>query len=302
MNEILKKTLMYPLLAATKSVDALPVLQRILRNISFPRKTAIIRRLNKFPNNRITASCRGISFELDLEDLLQREIYYNTYDAKKLPFLLRYIKREGTYLDVGANVGFYSLHMAKKINGKGRVYAIEADPSIFNVLKRNCENNPFGKQVKVFSTAIAHLDGQLNFYLHEKDNSGAGSLTKFDHICGEQIQVSAMTLDRFMEQEGISYVDLLKVDIESNEFELLEGAKKSLREKRFGKIYIEFNGILLAKKGKNFHDFLNAFAEYGYSLIDINLDIAQKLQSNTISSSAVCTDFLFSATKSMPKF
>jgi FkbM family methyltransferase len=294
MNETIKRLLTPPLLALTKSVDNSAFLQKVLRYAPFPRKTAIVRRLLKFSPDKTIANCRGVKFELDTKDLLQREIYFNTYDAQKLPLLLKHLKSGGIYLDIGANIGFYALHMAKHLKGYGKVYAVEADPSIFQSLAKNCAMNSFGKLVTPFNLAISNCNARLNFYTHDGENSGAGSLTSFDHIHGKKIEVDAVTLDQFLEKEKISRVDFLKVDIEAHEFELLEGAKQALKTRQLRKIYVEFNGVLLAQKGKTFRDFLDAFAEYGYVPADINLDLAAKLKTDHALSSEICSDFLFS--------
>ena len=298
MNSRLKKILLSTLKAITNRFDHSPFLQSVSRHLPLWRKTSVVCRLSRYPKN-VTAKCLNITYQLNLTDLLQREIYFNCYDGKQLAKLLRHIVPGGVYIDVGANVGFYSLHIAKKIQGNGKIYSFEADPILHKRLDANCSLNRFGRTIKTYNLAITNCEKIVPFYVHGEGASGQGSLIHHPALTGKVVEVRGMTLDRFLKEERLEKVSFIKIDIEGGEFELLNGAKRALTEQRFEKIYIEFNGTLQLQRGKTFKDFLQLFADYGYHPQDLNRKLLMKLQSGKISPEKIVTDFLFSTERSM---
>lgn len=292
MHPSFKKKLAPLLHATTSYVDSYPFLQRVLRHIPIYHKLSIVRRLSNYPKSTI-ANCLGVNYELDLTDLLQREIYFNCYDSKQLPLLLRYITAGQTYIDVGANVGFYSLHIAKKIKGNGRIYSFEPDPMLYKSLHKNYGLNTFARTIKIYNLAITNCVETMPFYVHHDGASGEGSLTRFPRLTGKSITVDTMTIDRFLEIEKIEKVNFIKIDIEGNEFELLEGAKHSLKDQCLEKIYIEFNGPLQMQKGRTLTELLELFADYGYQPGKLNQKILHQLRHGRLDPNQVVTDFLF---------
>ncbi|MBY0529279.1 MAG: FkbM family methyltransferase [Rhabdochlamydiaceae bacterium] len=293
MNPTIKQLLTPVLSAATFCVDRSALLQKLLRTLPVERKIAIVKRLTRLSSKQTVAECNGIRFDVNFKDMLQRLIYFNAFDMRSLNNVLSYVEPGMRCLDIGANVGFYSLHLAKKVGKTGFVHGIEADPVIYNSFLRNCGLNSFASTIRTHNVAISNCVGQLQFYTHDGNNWGAGSLTQFAHIQGKTIEVPAITLDHFMEEHSVEYFDFVKIDIEANEFELLEGAKNTLNEKRLHKIYIEFNGILLAQKSRSFKEFVALFADHGYHPIGHHLDLVEAIERGKIDPTQICTDFLF---------
>ena len=143
-------------------------------------------------------------------------------------FFERFIERLSgtlkTYIDVGANNGYwYSLKVAKRIPGS-RVYAFEPDKMIFPHLTRNVEYNQL-TNITIIPQALSSVAGMAKM----TDGLGAsGYLVTSNADRASTVDVECTTLDRFIKQYGIENIDLLKVDIEGGEFSFLSGAKESL--------------------------------------------------------------------------
>ena len=150
---------------------------------------------------------------------------------------------EGVVIDVGANIGIYSIPLAK-CHPKLKVIAIEASPDIFARLKSNCELNELSN-VTLVNTAISNQDkGITEFY--ERDSMS----TMFKDFLAEfginddnldKRQIPTRTLDSIIENMNLNNISLLKLDIEGAEILALRGASNSLGQKKIRNLLIEYH-------------------------------------------------------------
>ncbi|HKO18082.1 MAG TPA: FkbM family methyltransferase, partial [Acidobacteriaceae bacterium] len=116
-------------------------------------------------------------------------------------FLSSFIKRGMTFVDVGANVGYFTLLAASL---EARVVAYEPTPAVYSRLRENVELNGL-QNVTLMNAAVAEKAGSLTFH-QSPDDPEANSI--FGE--GECIQVEAVALDEELSRRGIHQVDLLK--------------------------------------------------------------------------------------------
>jgi FkbM family methyltransferase len=212
----------------------------------------------------------GITYQLDLRDGIQRFIYFNVLDKADIQEILPLARSGGVYFDVGANVGFYSLQIAKKTQGQSRIFAFEPNHYTFKRLELNCSLNSFGNCILPIHEALYREEGYINFYESPVHTSATSSLSDFKEIARSATKVKATTLDHVVERESLSRIDLLKIDVEGHELDVLEGAKKTLMQNKIHHLFIEFNGFFMKQKGISFESFLNAIFSYGFVLTSFN--------------------------------
>jgi FkbM family methyltransferase len=148
----------------------------------------------------------------------------------------------GTVIDVGANVGCFSLYAASQVGKGGLVVAAEPVPHIFRQLQKNARLNEQYRIVPV-NAAIRAQSGTTELYLGKKDLfSSHFSVHGTDQISAEKIQVRAMTLEALLDEAGIERVDVLKLDCEGAEYEILESLPSHILE-RIGAIVAEIHTI-----------------------------------------------------------
>jgi predicted methyltransferase len=80
-------------------------------------------------------------FELDLKDLIQRDIYWGTFEPNETRLVQEYLRPSMTFLDVGANLGYYTALAASLVGRRGRVIAFEPSPYAFEKLHAMVVNN-----------------------------------------------------------------------------------------------------------------------------------------------------------------
>src|SRR5258708_15578088 len=152
-------------------------------------------------------------------------------------FFPRFLRRDSTVIDLGANIGTFSRLMSQKY---GCVcYAVEPNPDCFARLGDMT-------RVKPFNLAIADRDGTMSFYVAANSEASSFVRTGDDD---REIQVPTARLDAFVEQQGIGTIDLLKVDIEGAEVPVLDSLPDAFL-RSIGQIAIEFHDFcgLLARK------------------------------------------------------
>lgn len=142
-------------------------------------------------------------------------------------------KKSDVVLDIGANTGIFSV-LAKAYQAQSKVYAFEPQPNIFEVLSKNNEINGF--DISCNKLALSDVNGELPFYNYGKEaftsgNTTAGSLNStWREDDQTSIKVPVKLLDDFIKENDVPKVDLIKIDVETLEFEVLNGYKHHLNK------------------------------------------------------------------------
>jgi FkbM family methyltransferase len=128
--------------------------------------------------------------------------------------------RTFVFVDAGANVGLFSLFVASHVGAHAKVLAIEPEPQNLNRLRFNVAANP-GVPITVIATALGETTGRVALEVDGRDRGGTRTrpLTQLDHADAPQAECRAL-LD-VLRQEGITYVDALKIDVEGAEDRIL---------------------------------------------------------------------------------
>ncbi len=144
--------------------------------------------------------------------------------------------------DIGANLGNYSIKLSK--NPECQIYAFEPSPETVKLLQDNIRQI---KNIQIVNLAVSDMITKLKFYDYaNRDSSQHATLYKdiiIDCHKGQtkEYDVYATTIDAFVEEFNIASIDLLKIDVEGNEYKVLQGAKKMLQKKSIKVIQFEFN-------------------------------------------------------------
>lgn len=133
----------------------------------------------------------------------------------------KHLDAAGVVLDVGANIGYYSLYVLPRVCA---VHAFEPDPRALAVLKSNLAGHP---NAHVHALAIGSRTGKSQFALEQ--NSEISHVTSFAIQTGnEAIEVDVTTIDRFTEENDLN-VTGIKIDVEGADLDVIEGALETLK-------------------------------------------------------------------------
>ncbi|WFU18786.1 FkbM family methyltransferase [Bradyrhizobium sp. CB3481] len=201
-------------------------------------------------------------------------IYYlGTFEPYCLPFLRGCVSKGGTIVDVGANIGFYTLEAAAAVGSSGHVVAIEAAPSHANALRQNVELNGL-QNVSIIESAVGHAHGEATLSRADEDNLGMFSLGGAGGV--ESHTVTVRTIDELLEERGVHSVDLIKMDIEGSEYSALLGADRILRTLRPA-ILVELNESALRRCGSSSSEVLGLLHGLNYLGWKIDRDSTEPL-------------------------
>lgn len=138
----------------------------------------------------------------------------------------------GVVLDVGANIGMYSLLMARWVGDGGRIYAFEPAPEPLRALREHVALNNFSDRIEVIGQAVSDVSGEATFYAHASNGENSLNPDYAKRVAvAEAVRVPITTIDDFCRHRGIRPT-LLKIDIEGFEFHALRGAVETLSQYR----------------------------------------------------------------------
>lgn len=142
------------------------------------------------------------------------------FDAEELALLAGDVRDGYHFVDIGANVGAYSLFVAARAGGGARILAVEPQPRVFAKLAYNIGLNPFGT-IKAVACAVADKAGELTLFL-DPENEGESSVRMLRSSASHSVRAPAVPLLDLLRSEGFTRVDGMKIDVEGAEDLILE--------------------------------------------------------------------------------
>ncbi|MEO9481805.1 MAG: FkbM family methyltransferase [Ekhidna sp.] len=224
------------------------MLQLIYKTIYHPSINYLLRNLNKAlfprffkipPSGKMKVEIGGFSFTFHMNQTsyLAKLIFWNGPENFEYSDLfVSLAKKTKRFLDIGSNIGYYSI-IAAKSNPHIDVISFEPAAGPLHYLKKNININKIDQNVKIESYAIADHEGTIEFhvvyntkYRFLKHNlAGEGNAgSKLDPSRFTPIQVEAMTLDHYCNINSVDRIDLIKLDTEGTEVDILLNAKDTI--------------------------------------------------------------------------
>ncbi|MGH9299419.1 MAG: FkbM family methyltransferase [Acidimicrobiales bacterium] len=210
----------------------------------------------------------GTEVEVVLASDFGRAVFASScYEPNELFLLSRLLAPASAFVDVGANMGLYSVAAGALVGSEGTVIAIEPSSRDRALLERNLARN--GLCVSVESCALGDAEegtGQLNVTdrIHPGQNTfGAVIYDKTEVVGRESVRIT--TLDMLLDARKLTRVDVVKVDVEGAEHALLCGATRTLRELR-PILMMELQEQSLVAQGSSAREVVRLLQEHDYEL------------------------------------
>lgn len=172
----------------------------------------------------------GARLSLDLK--AEKSLWLGTYEPELQRAIRTFAGQGMTAYDIGANLGYTAMLMARAVGPKGRVFAFEPEPRNLSRLARHVESNPEGRRVTVVAVAVGARSGQGRLKIHRSTSMGklVGAPGR-DVPYASVVSVPLVTLDRFVARGGPP-PHIVKIDVEGAEAQVLAGMRRILERDR----------------------------------------------------------------------
>jgi len=198
---------------------------------------------------------KGISEELSM---------FKIHEPLNTKFLAKYLEEGMVCLDIGANLGYFAFLESSKVGNTGSVIAVEPAPLTFELFEKNIKLQK-NKNISSFNFAFSNKAGTVDFFISSSSN-WSRIIKEKDHDHGDKgeiIKIECKTIDNFVEELDLKKLNLIRIDLEGYEFEIFEGAQKTLSELKPMlqiEVHRDFMGI---EKSMNF---LKNMKDLGYEI------------------------------------
>lgn len=184
--------------------------------------------------------------------------YKKRFEAGPTQVLRQWVRPKTVVVDVGANVGFFTVQFASWVSDGGKVIAVEPESLNYSRLQEAVSRAGFTGVVETIQAALA-------------DHAGEGSLEINPHHPGDHklstqgVKVTLSTIDDLLAARGWPEVSLIKIDVQGAEAKVVAGARQTI-EKFRPVLFLEVDDKLLQNYGTSAKDLLTYFATHGYSI------------------------------------
>ena len=211
----------------------------------------------------------GVTMSLDPYDYASSSILWSCeWEPKTWHALEQDLPGGGTFVDVGAHIGWYSLKAAKAVGPKGRVIAVEPNHETLLRLRDNIRASGASTVIIVAPVACSDSETTLNFYAAPRANTGESSLSLANAsqqgTVAASYQVRARRVDDIVREAGVARVDAVKIDVEGAEFLVLKGAVETLDRCR-PVVAVELNDHHLKSMGSSVEEVMAFMRAHGYA-------------------------------------
>jgi FkbM family methyltransferase len=178
----------------------------------------------------LTQLSTGQPFFVDksTRDLTPWIIMGGTWETFVDDVLCALVRPGDTFVDVGANVGYYTIKIGGLVGATGRVFSFEANPAVFDFLRENVAINGFDARATLFNAAAGAVAGRVILEFNPVHPGGGAVLTDAETPWSQNqsCEVPVVTLDASLPEDAA--VDLIKIDVEGFEPQVFAGMQALL--------------------------------------------------------------------------
>ncbi len=258
------------------------LVRSILKNVPLPGqiRRPLLDRLDPYiaygkPNKPLAfAGPKRLFIIHDAREYIQRNIYFlNYYEIRETNFIRNILRPGGVFVDVGANIGWFTVLASKCVGPTGRVFAFEPSERIYRHL---CENTAVNccDNVTVERLALSDKNGTAVLANTNRTNDGMGSIIERG-LQGEE--VATVTLDDYMSILGDKSIDLIKLDVEGAELMALRGMRQLLAAGRIKHIVFEFHRGQQQEAGLEGGEMFELLRQFGFNFHGLSYRGATKI-------------------------
>lgn len=252
----------------------LKIIKKISKGKGYGKKYRMIKSfIEKIESSLVTDSAQvwGGKMFLHPNDAFRLSIY-GIHSKIDFEIFKKYVKKGDSVMDIGANIGYFTLMLAKLVGPTGKVFAFEPDPRNISLLKKNIETNNY-KNIVVIPKAVSNVNQKCTLFTSQttfgQNRIYEPKKTKNQEYIPIESEVIFLD-DYFKTNEEIKNISFVKIDVEGAEKYVLEGMKNILDLNKNIKIFSEIDLDFLDDAGSNYTEMIEFLERKGFSIFLVN--------------------------------
>lgn len=212
----------------------------------------------------------GINLLMVIHPDMYFSIAYTEYvfEPDSLDFIRDHLEPGQIVLDVGANVGYFSLFFSKIVGSTGRVIAFEPGEFAFNLLKQNRQLNKFD-WLEIYQAGLGETDAITTLSSGQPGMEVYNSLGDICHPGADPSKFNRVSIQLFegaswLENHNVNQIDLMKLDVEGGEYTVLKGMLKLFQARKITRLLIEMTYEMSNSFGYQPSDIISMLRDCGY--------------------------------------
>lgn len=195
----------------------------------------------------------------------QELIYGNNYEEATTNIFKGFIKQGSIVVDIGANVGYFTLLSSLVVGDKGKVYAFEPEPKNYQLMLQNIKLNKLSNIVAE-NKAVSDKNGSIEFFVDEVESGGnsifQNAVQYGDKDLSHSIQIETVSIDKYFSNNEV--IDFIKIDVQGAETLVLDGMRDIVKRNDNIKMVIEIAPYWLEKAGYSTAQCWELLTELGF--------------------------------------
>jgi len=209
----------------------------------------------------------GSKMHLDENDSLN--LSTNKFEPIETELVKKEIKLNSNVIDIGSNIGYYSLLFSKIVGKNGKVFSFEPEPNNFKILKKNVFVNGH-ENIQLENIALSNKNGTTKLFLAEK-NKGMHRVYQSKLCTDDFIEVKMIKLDDYFSKNPFAEkISFIKMDVEGYEYFVLEGMTSLIAKNKNLKILLEFIPASIKESNSDPKKLLDFLEINGFKIYNIN--------------------------------
>lgn len=227
------------------------------------------------PRRRVSATAAGDRFALDTQDLIQRYLYlFGVWEPRMTQWMQRRLGPGDSFVDVGANIGYYSILASRLVGPTGHVVAVEASAAFQDRIGQNARLNDC-TNIRQVHAAASDKQQTLTFILASSANMGANSIVPWDGPVESTFDIEALPLPDLLLDAEVETARIVKVDVEGAEGSVVRGMAPLLdRLRPDAEVTVEVTPERMAQLGDDVDELLDTFRSRGFHVYRLANDYA----------------------------
>jgi FkbM family methyltransferase len=221
--------------------------------------------LRDHPRRRVARTPYRARFLVDTQDLIQRYLYlFGVWEPHLTRWLQQRLKPGDGFVDVGANIGYFSVLASQLVGPSGTVVAVEASPDVHRGLELHARINGC-RNIRAVNVAVSDKGERLKFVLASSRNTGANSVVPYEGEAEVEFEIEARPLPQLLSDREIERARVIKIDVEGAEGAVVRGLRPALKRLRpDAEVVVEVTPERMGRLGDSADELLRAFTERGF--------------------------------------